>query len=79
VKEEATKNSSYENKGDYSKGKATEIGIGFTPLPLVSLNLIYKMFDYDEGYDAVNRTTSTLTNYDPKEIQLAVSVPFNIL
>ncbi len=79
VKEEATKASSYSNKGDYWKGSATEIGIGFTPLPLVSLNLIYKMFDYDKFKNGVSGVESSPSGYEPKEIQLAVSVPFNIL
>lgn len=65
---------------DYLKGSSTEIGIGYTGLPFLSLNLSYKMLSYDEFYNAGNGTTSTLsTKFEPKEIVIGISAPFTLL
>lgn len=60
--------------GDWFKGKTTEIGVGFTPLPLLSLNVSYRMLSFDK----VNEGTLPI-KYEPKEIVLGVSVPFSLL
>lgn len=66
--------------GTWYKGKTTEIGIGFTPLPLLSLNVSYRMLSFDKAYSALTGAEGTLTTkYEPKEIVLGVSVPFSLL
>jgi hypothetical protein len=59
---------------DYFKGSATELGLGFTPLPLVSINLVYRMLNYDKDQDGTANPV-----YKPKEIVLGVSLPFHLL
>lgn len=66
------------HEGDYYKGKTTEFGLGLTPLPLVSLNLIYRMTSFDKINTAAGEA-SLSPKYEPKEIVLAVSVPFHLL
>ena len=69
-----TETGSFGANGDWYKGTGTELGVGFTPLPLVSLNIMYRMFSYDK------QNSGTLsTKYEPKEIVLGVSVPFTLL
>lgn len=63
------------DKGDYYKGKSTQIGVGFTGLPIVSLNFIYTMYDYDEG--KIAGTTYSMSGLEPKEYALSISAPFN--
>jgi len=58
------------------KGNSTEIGLGFTGLPFLSINAIYRMYKYTELTNA--GVTYTASNYTPKEIELAISVPFNL-
>ncbi len=63
---------------DWESGSTTEIGLGFTPLPLISINLAYRMLSYDK--QSVSGTESTISpKYDPKEIVLGVSLPFTLL
>ena len=61
----------------YFKGTTTEIGVGFTPLPLISLNVVYRMVSFDKGHTAAAGDYTIA--YAPKEIVLGVSVPFNLL
>jgi hypothetical protein len=63
--------------GEYYKGHSTEIGIGFTPLPLVSINLSYKMLSYDKQNNTV-ATTALNPKFEPKEIILGISFPINL-
>ncbi len=66
--------------GDWYKGTVTEIGVGFTPLPLVSLNLVYRMGSFDKTYNAATSAESSLaTDYKPTEIVIGVSLPFTLL
>lgn len=66
--------------GDYLKGHSTEIGIGFTGLPFVSLNISYRMLSYDTKYESVAKTTKVYNpTYEPKEIVLGISAPFTLL
>ena len=69
-----------DGSNNYTKGKTTELGLGFTPLPLLSLNIMYRMTSYDTLYTASNNASSTLSpNYEPKEIVLGVSLPVTFL
>lgn len=66
--------------GDYYKGHTTEIGVGFTPLPLISINLSYKMLSYNKLHDAGTGVDSTIApKFEPKEILLGVSLPITLL
>jgi hypothetical protein len=75
----ATESNSSYTSGDVSKGNTTEIGVGFTPLPLISLNLAYRMFTV-KSYTDVGASS---VDYNPSikntEIVLGVSVPFHLL
>ena len=68
------------NKGDTFKGSAIELGVGFTPLPLLSVNIGYRMNSYDEfeyasgSKVALNGDQETNIN----EIFFGVSLPFNL-
>jgi hypothetical protein len=65
--------------GDYYKGHSTEIGVGFTTIPFVSLNLSYKMLSYDKHFDSGKGTTSSLNpKFEPKEIILGISFPLTL-
>ncbi len=71
------------NTGDNYTGKGMALGVGFTGLPFVSLNLEIRRMTFDEFEDAsllTNRTTTL--NGDNRlrsnEIILSVSVPFDI-
>lgn len=65
------------DSGSEFKGNTTELGLGFTALPFVSINLSYRMLSFDEV--TASGLTGTLNpEYDPKEIVLGVSLPFNL-
>jgi hypothetical protein len=57
-----------------AKGKSTEFGVGFTGLPFLSVNAIYRMYDFDD----VTAGGKTYTGFKPNEVELAVSAPFNL-
>ncbi len=60
---------------DYS-GSGYALGVGFTGLPFVSLNLEYRSFSYDEV--ETSGSTSTLSpSFDLNEILLSVSLPLD--
>lgn len=63
--------------GEYYKGHSTEIGVGFTGLPFVSINLSYKMLSYNKQNDTVT-TTALNPKFEPKEVILGVSIPLNL-
>jgi len=58
-------------------GNGYALGVGFTGLPFVSLNLEYRSFSYDSS-----KRSGTTTSLNPKwtmnEILLSVSLPFDI-
>ena len=58
------------------EGNSKEIGIGFTGLPFLSVNFIYRMYDFTKF--TTSGTTYTATNFNPKEMELAISAPFNL-
>lgn len=60
-------------------GNGYKFGLGYKVIPLVSLNLEYKVFTYDEEEDDVG-AVAPLTGVDEiehKSIFLSVSVPFS--
>lgn len=60
--------------GDYS-GDTKELGVGFTALPFLSLNLMYRLVNHDEVKGGgVTRNV----DMDYKEIVVGVSLPFNL-
>jgi len=60
--------------GNYTKGNGTEIGVGFTGLPFLSINLQYRMSTQDETQSgALNPELKT------KEFLIGVSAPFTLL
>lgn len=78
VKETSSTSNTYVTNGDWSKGHSTELGVGFTGLPFLSVNVIYRMLSYTKVYDNNTKTTSSVSGNSPKEIALAVSAPFNL-
>lgn len=60
--------------GEYS-GDTKELGVGFTALPFLSLNLMYRMVNHDEVKGG-GTTRSVDMNYN--EIVLGVSLPLNL-
>jgi hypothetical protein len=61
-------------------GSGYGLGLGWTGLPFLSINLEYRKFEYDEEEDT--NSTPTTSNIDPKietsEIMISVSFPFTI-
>ncbi len=75
----STTTNSQGNNGDYTSGSGTEIGIGFTGLPFLSVNLMYRTSSYDTDYDASNGTKTTISPaLKTNEIALGVSLPLNL-
>jgi hypothetical protein len=62
---------------DYVSGSGTELGIGFTGLPFLSVNLMYKTSNYDSY--SISGTKGTLSPKEKtSEIALGVSIPFHL-
>lgn len=69
------------SKGSEYKGSGQALGVGFTALPFVSLNLEYRMIAYDEFTNAVTAVTTKYNSQqgpNAKEIILSVSLPFEL-
>ena len=67
--------------GDEYNGKGYGLGLGFTGLPFVSLNLEYRMMTFDELKDKSAGSTSTLSGtneIDYNQLMLSVSLPLDI-
>ena len=75
-KETATSTSSYYSSGNYHKGSSTELGAGFTGIPFLSLNLIYRMLNYTSS--SANYGAGSNYSATPKELEIAVSLPLNL-
>lgn len=66
-------NGSNHASGYYTKGHGTALGVGFTGLPFLSVNLEYKTSSYnDSSAGALNPKQST------REVVLGVSIPINL-
>lgn len=63
------------SSGSMYNGSAIELGVGFTPLPLLSVNVGYRMNTWDEFESASGTTTSLSQNVEVNEIFLGVSLP----
>jgi hypothetical protein len=67
--------------GDEYTGNGKVIGVGFTGLPFLSINLEYRTFTYDEYEDISAGTTSSLSGVSEvsgKEIAIGISIPFEL-
>jgi hypothetical protein len=74
---------------NYSEsGSGIGFGVGFTPLPLISVNLEYRKFTYDEWENSTGNPSSgtfgdstypTYKDVELTEILLSVSLPFDLL
>lgn len=69
--------------GDQYNGSGFNLGVGFTGLPIVSLNLEFRSVSYDEYEDSsagssLSLPTATLSTLDSQEIFISVSAPFNL-
>lgn len=67
-----------DNDDDEYDGSGFGLGVGFTGLPFVSLNLEYRSMTYDEFTDVSAGTTSTDRDYDVSEILFTVSLPLDL-
>lgn len=66
-------NGSTHSSGYYTKGHGTALGVGFTGLPFLSVNLEYKTSSYDNSSaGALNPKQTT------REVVLGVSIPINL-
>lgn len=64
-------------KGDQFSGSGLEFGVGFTPLPLLSVNVGYRINSYDE-LEQTNGTKTALNGSEEvkiNEIFIGVSLP----
>lgn len=65
--------------GDWDKGVATELGIGYTAIPFLSLNFTYRMITYTKQFDSASNTESTrATKLKTNEMVLSISAPINV-
>jgi opacity protein-like surface antigen len=61
---------------DKYKGSYTKAGVGFTFLPLVSLNVEYQINDYSKfNGDDIN---TTFSKFDHKAVMVSVSLPLHL-
>ena len=69
------------DKGDTWKGNGFGLGVGFTGIPFISINLEYKKLEIEKAISASGASTNYPTPSVPKpeidEIFLSVSVPFD--
>lgn len=73
-------NQIYSNTSEFKDGKGYALGVGFTGLPFISINLEYRTMEYDTY--AVSNIELTDAVYSDKldlsEILLSVSLPLNL-
>ena len=62
--------------GSERTGSTKELGVGFTGLPFLSLNLMYRMVDHDELESASGVKTSV--DYSTHEFVVGVSLPLTL-
>ncbi|HEX4923979.1 MAG TPA: hypothetical protein VFV50_07830 [Bdellovibrionales bacterium] len=62
-----------------SSGTAMKLGLGYTAIPLLSVNLEYVMHTYTKAENKLTSTTSDLSpNVKSNEIVISASVPFEL-
>jgi len=63
---------------DYKSGSAVELGVGYTALPFLSINLEIKSFTYTTNHSATAGTDTTYSpNVKTSELVLSVGAPLN--
>ncbi len=68
-----------ENDNDEYSGGGYGLGVGFTGLPFVSLNIEYRSLAYDEFYNSSASSTSSLgADVEINEILFSVSLPLDL-
>ncbi len=80
---EDTNNTAIFDKGDELKGSGFGLGVGFTPFPLLSLNLEYKTFTYDTLKDQSTGEKSNLPSassgdFEHSQFYIGISMPITI-
>ncbi len=67
------------NKGDIYFGSGYGVGVGFTGLPLVVLNIDYRRYELDEFEDATTSTNLELEGrFNGHEVLFSASIPINL-
>lgn len=66
-------------KDDELTGKTTTLGVGFTGIPFVSVNLEYRIISHSKLKDGMTGVESPSFDHDTNEVVLGISVPFDIL
>lgn len=67
----------FDATGTEYSGSTKELGVGFTGLPFLSVNLMYRMVTYDESKTG-SVESAINPEFDAKEIVLGVSLPFTL-
>lgn len=82
---EDQEDNSIADKGDLLRGSGMGIGIGFSPLPLLSLNIEYRTFEYDQFYNKNTNITHDLPDagistgvVTHDQILIGLSLPLSI-
>lgn len=67
-------------RNDKMEGTGFAIGIGYTAMPFVSINLEYRTIDFEQNTGGVDTTSPTGRKYDSTDSQmlLSVSLPFHL-
>lgn len=63
--------------GQKYEGSATELGLGYTGLPFLSLNVVYRMISISKSINTSNISSSA--SISNSEIVLGISAPFTLL
>lgn len=70
-----TANGANENSGYWTKGHGSELGVGYTGLPFLSVNLQYRQ----TNHDTQSGTNSSLNpTWKTSEVVLGISIPLNL-
>ncbi|WP_127717610.1 outer membrane beta-barrel protein [Halobacteriovorax sp. HLS] len=64
--------------GDELSGNTTTLGVGFTGLPFVSLNLEYRMTSFDKWTDVSDNNNKITVDETNNQIVLGASIPFDL-
>lgn len=67
-----------DDDGSSTEGHGTEVGLGFTGLPFLSINLQYRMSTHDTGTSRSGAEAAINPEFETSEIVLGVSLPLNI-
>lgn len=73
----ATETANGSTGGQYLSGSSTELGVGYTGIPFLSFNFIYRMHNFSK-FTQAGGVEQTVSGYKPSELELAVSIPLNI-